>query len=159
MIRLRQTGGATTKMPANGWTDDRLGAIFNPPTAMSGHAPTLDDPQMRKISRGGAIAGGVIGALLGLSLIGGLVWFYLRRRNQTRARGLKNPSYVPVNQTIAEFSDTSISDVKKFQDKTGDQLDSTEIYEARGDLPPQTKTAQVKEIGPPRPNTSPVELP
>jgi hypothetical protein len=50
---------------------------------------------------GGAIAGIVIGALAGLALIGGLLWFFLRRRrNATSASNPNEPKHNRLSSTI-----------------------------------------------------------
>ncbi len=65
-------------------------STFTPPTSRSslifgatsgtGLPASTNVPQASSGSNAGAIAGGVIGGVVGLALIGGLVFFFLRRR-------------------------------------------------------------------------------
>ena len=61
------------------------------------------DNQTGNSSHTGAIAGGVVGGLLGLAVIGAGVWIFLRKRAKARA-GLGYPDYTSV-ATGAPVSD------------------------------------------------------
>ncbi|PKY01089.1 hypothetical protein P168DRAFT_284633 [Aspergillus campestris IBT 28561] len=50
---------------------------------------------------GGAIAGAVVGAVAGVVIIIGLVWFFLRRRRQARARAQPPSSFQDEGRTIS----------------------------------------------------------
>jgi len=77
-------GGATAKDPEAGWTDPRLEAIWKKSTRSSstsgGNSTTSSNTSSKSTSHTGAIAGGVVGGIVGLAIIGGLLWFFLRRK-------------------------------------------------------------------------------
>jgi hypothetical protein len=74
------TGGATVKEPAKGWTDPGLKAVF----AMTrDKTKTATTPAAgKKASIAGPVAGGVVGGVVVLALVAGLLFFLRRRRNK-----------------------------------------------------------------------------
>ncbi|KAI9777407.1 MAG: hypothetical protein M1839_008920 [Geoglossum umbratile] len=81
MIGGSINGSATMTSPAAGYTDLFFGHLFNkninpnPSTPSSSHTPTPAAGPNK-----GAIAGGVVGGIAGLSLVAGAIIFFLRRR-------------------------------------------------------------------------------
>jgi LPXTG-motif cell wall-anchored protein len=71
-------GNATIKEPSSGWTNPRLKAVFDTPRRWG------SDAVKPKKSHTGAIAGGVVGGILGLCLIAGGLYFFKRRRDKAR---------------------------------------------------------------------------
>ncbi|EOA85557.1 uncharacterized protein SETTUDRAFT_161884 [Exserohilum turcica Et28A] len=76
-------GNATKKDPALGWTDERLKTVFATPRkyTLSGNTTTTGNSQGK--SHTGAIAGGVVGGVAGLSLIA-VAALFLHRRHRKR---------------------------------------------------------------------------
>jgi hypothetical protein len=75
------------KAPAGGFEDQKLSALFFPPTPTGSTATSTSTssqlPQSKKRNNGGMIAGGVIGGLVILGLIAALAYFLvLRKRPQ-----------------------------------------------------------------------------
>ncbi|KAF2659858.1 hypothetical protein K491DRAFT_688734 [Lophiostoma macrostomum CBS 122681] len=71
-------GNATIKEPSSGWTDPRLKVVFD--TARKWDL----DANGSKKNHTGAIAGGVVGGVLGLALIAGGLFLWKRRRDKAR---------------------------------------------------------------------------
>jgi len=83
-------GGATLKDPALGWTDPGLKTVFATPRKFTSSGNNSTAPASSK-SNTGVIAGGVVGGIVGLALVGmaGL-FLFRRRRNKHRAHELHN---------------------------------------------------------------------
>jgi hypothetical protein len=167
LFTYRQAGGATVKSPVSGWTDQRLSVLFGSSTSGNHSQQTSAGSNTSKKASGGAIAGGVIGALAVLAVIGGFVFLCLRRRRaQQDQKGIMgDPDYAPVDQAMVGYADNDSEDAKKYRDISSGQLDSNELYEIPGDLPPRYVTVQTMEMGdtsvkmnPKQVNASPVEL-
>jgi len=74
-------GNATKKDPALGWTDQGLKDVFATPRKYTLTGNNTTAPASPSTSHTGAIAGGVVGGVLGLALIATAA-FFLRRRHQ-----------------------------------------------------------------------------
>lgn len=81
-------GGATMLAPVGGFSDPKLKTIFFPPkqaaTPSGTGTPAAHSPVPTKKLSGGAIAGAIIAALVGLALIAALIFFLLLRRRQQK---------------------------------------------------------------------------
>jgi hypothetical protein len=133
------------KTPLKGFSDSRLRTLFNV-TSADGNPQTLPVGETHKKSKGGAIAGGVIGGLIGMGAIGLLAFFFLRRRTREQQTEItESTNNGPVHQLAVEFSDNSSGDLKKFHDRNSQQLDSIPVYEVQGDQPPYA-TVESTEI-------------
>ncbi|PGG98138.1 hypothetical protein AJ79_08961 [Helicocarpus griseus UAMH5409] len=91
-----ETGKATLKEPEGGWANSKLQSIFSQTVARRPDItevpipPEPTDPPKSTIpgeepnsSNTGAIAGGVVGGVLGVAIIAGII-FFLRRRNKKK---------------------------------------------------------------------------
>jgi len=81
-----------------GYTDTTLTPARNPPSWEDSWSSTLKALPARSsaapstakdssVISGGTIAGIVVGVIAGLAIVGGLVWFFLRRRKQSTSHG------------------------------------------------------------------------
>jgi hypothetical protein len=88
----------STSIQKIGYTDTTLTPAKNPPSWEDSWSSTLkalparlsSAPTMAKHSSavsGGTIAGIVVGVIAGLATVGGLVWFFMRRRKQNTVHG------------------------------------------------------------------------
>jgi hypothetical protein len=84
----RTKGGATLKAPAGGFQDPKLATLFFP-SASTGSSANPSSPSSsnsaqkpKKKNNGGEIAGGVVGGLALIGLIGGLAFFFIFRKRQ-----------------------------------------------------------------------------
>lgn len=80
-------GGASLKSPSSGFSSKSVEALFaaRGVNANPSNNPGTDSPSkgsQKKKTNAGAIAGAVFGVLLGLGLIAGIAFFFLRRRTQ-----------------------------------------------------------------------------
>lgn len=76
-------GNATKKNPALGWTDQGLQTVFTTPRKYTLSGNSTSTANSRNKSHTGAIAGGVVGGVAGLSLIA-IAAFFLRRHHRKR---------------------------------------------------------------------------
>lgn len=92
------SGGATTTSPAAGFAEEGLSELFNVKAATAVPTPTTYGSNNGKKSHAGAIAGGVLGAILGLAFLGTLAWFSMRRRRGID--GTRDHKYAAESQEI-----------------------------------------------------------
>ncbi|KAK2734888.1 hypothetical protein FQN55_002457 [Onygenales sp. PD_40] len=89
-----KTGKATLNEPEDGWPNDKVGTIFSQrvarlpepsetplPSEPTGTSQPTATPPPKK-SNSGAIAGGVVGALAGIGIIAGIIFFLLRKQKK-----------------------------------------------------------------------------
>jgi hypothetical protein len=83
------------KEPKGGFSDPNLKAVFAAQRATTTTPPSAVDPTVsatgtskpsKKHSSAGAIAGGVVAAIVGVAVIGGLALFLVRRKRQQAIR-------------------------------------------------------------------------
>lgn len=118
LISRSSSGGATTTSPQGGWKNPALGAIFShtlprdnyvyPKPGANQSQPTPSpspspSPQPSS-SNTGAIAGGVVGGVIALALIGLAIWFFTwRPKNRQNGRsGNWNKPELHGNEVHAE---------------------------------------------------------
>ncbi|PLN86460.1 hypothetical protein BDW42DRAFT_190049 [Aspergillus taichungensis] len=113
-----------------------------------------DDPASSQIS-GGAIAGAVIGAVAGVAIIIGLIWFFLRRRRQARARAQPPSSFQEDGRTPSPmYSKLDNTQPSELHDEPAKE--STRPHELDGVTPRELDGRNIPvEMG----DKSPVELP
>jgi hypothetical protein len=100
----------TTITPARkppNWESSWSSTLKALPANSAGSSPSSSDPAETNDSSaisGGAIAGIVVGAIAGLAIVGGLVWFCMRRRKQNKSN--EAMSQAP-NTPLPQYHDTN----------------------------------------------------
>ena len=73
-------------------------------------SPKDDSTQSSPSTPTGAIAGGVVGGIAGLALVGGLAFFSIRRRRRQRGDAIELDSPSSTQQPPPEFNTTDVAD-------------------------------------------------
>lgn len=146
------SGGAVTKEPSGGFSDQTLRSLLttdNGPNTTSPGAGTSPSPSSKPSSNsathkklsGGAIAGVVIGAIVLLCCLFGLAIFMISQRRRRANRNPSSPTSTPLG-TIGE-----IDAVSPPIELTGHQIDK---YEPQELMSRQTELLSPQEMEAPR---------
>jgi hypothetical protein len=95
-------GNATKKDPALGWTDQGLKTVFSMPRRNAASSPSPSTSSSPKNTNTAAIAGGVVGGVVGLALITFITIFLRRRYRRTHGPHELHNNSSPIGHEIGE---------------------------------------------------------
>jgi hypothetical protein len=128
------TGGATKSSPSAGFSTPELGLLFNGQVSTNSTdvpaKPSTSPAPASSKTNVGAIAGGVVGGILALAILGFFIWFVRRRKSGPRHVPLENlPSY-DQQQKYANFAEredsTSAVEMPGYKNTFAQELEAPE---------------------------------